>query len=421
MGKKRSPFVSNELAIRLPDLHPGQRQVAECPARFILVVAGRRWGKTHLGIYMALREALMGGRAWWVAPIYRQGQEAWIPLKNAAQNYLFALKPRIREREMSIHFQGTGGWIEVRSADSPQKMRGAGLSLAVLDEAAQMDESVFFEVILPALLDRNGRALLITTPYGSNWVKTLFDRITQGDLKGHPDWAAFRFRTEDNPFLPADALSSILAAYRVAAPTQDIYRQEILAEFVDFEGNPFARIADEARSVFEPRGPFVMGVDFGGNMDPTGLAVFDVGSNGFIYAEAIPPGRSLPVLLDEIVQRAEWNQVSLVCAEGNGLGTYLVGELRDRLTRKRIEFVDFWMTHENKMDIIRQLQFGFEAHGVRILSGLDELVEQLAAYRIYQRGRRVVLSAPYGEHDDLVIAAALAYYAASYWHHPIVY
>ena len=417
MAKKKSLSSSTEISIRLPELHPGQQMVADCPARFILVVAGRRWGKTTLGIYMVLREALMGGRSWWVAPTYRQGQEAWVPLKRAASEYLKSLCQRIRERDMSIEFT-TGGLIEVRSADNPQRMRGAGLSLAVLDEAAQIRAETFYEVILPALIDRNGRALLITTPYGSNWIRDLYEKITKGELANNPEWAAFHFKTTDNPFLPSDSIQSIISAYRAVASSHEVFAQEILGEFVDFSSTPFAEAVRSARADFEPQGPFIMGVDFGGNVDPTGIVIYDAGADGFVYAENLPPGQGLTRLLDEIVLRAEYNSVSLVCAEGNGLGTYLVGELQDRLYRKNIPFVDFWTTHDTKLEILRRLQMAFES-GTKIMSGLDELVEQLASYRIISHGGRTVMSAPHGFHDDLVIAAALAYYAASYWNHPI--
>ena len=46
-------------------------------------------------------------------------------------------------------------------------LRGRNLSGVVLDEAAFMDSSVWFEVIRPALADKQGWALFISTPDGT--------------------------------------------------------------------------------------------------------------------------------------------------------------------------------------------------------------------------------------------------------------
>ena len=58
-----------------PGFHPAQTQVAASPARFRVLVAGRRFGKTMLGTFECMNAAVNGGRAWWVAPTYKQAQE----------------------------------------------------------------------------------------------------------------------------------------------------------------------------------------------------------------------------------------------------------------------------------------------------------------------------------------------------------
>src|SRR3989304_1763613 len=61
--------------------HPGQAAVHEHPARFKVLAAGRRWGKTRLGVHECLDVASAGGRAWWVAPNYKMGEVGWRPLR----------------------------------------------------------------------------------------------------------------------------------------------------------------------------------------------------------------------------------------------------------------------------------------------------------------------------------------------------
>ena len=61
--------------------HPGQAMVHNSLARFKVLAAGRRWGKTRLGVFECLDAASQGKRAWWVAPTYKLGEVGWRPLR----------------------------------------------------------------------------------------------------------------------------------------------------------------------------------------------------------------------------------------------------------------------------------------------------------------------------------------------------
>ena len=54
----------------LPKLNKLQRRIARSKARFKVVACGRRWGKTTLGLSLAMEAAQRGERVWWVAPTY---------------------------------------------------------------------------------------------------------------------------------------------------------------------------------------------------------------------------------------------------------------------------------------------------------------------------------------------------------------
>ena len=57
-------------------LNPGQQEVGASEARFRVVIAGRRWGKTFLAIReLAKRCREPGKRAFYVAPTYRQAKQ----------------------------------------------------------------------------------------------------------------------------------------------------------------------------------------------------------------------------------------------------------------------------------------------------------------------------------------------------------
>ena len=136
--------------------HTGQEEVSRSTARFKVLAAGRRWGKTRLGISEALHAAAKGGRAWWVAPTYPIAMEGWRPLRTMGHELPGA---EVREADRELRVPG-GGVIEVRSADNPQRLRGAGLDFVVLDEAAFMAQQAWTEALRPALSDRQGGCTL---------------------------------------------------------------------------------------------------------------------------------------------------------------------------------------------------------------------------------------------------------------------
>ena len=100
--------------MQLPPLHPGQAAVAASPARFKVLAAGRRWGKTSLGVTLCLRTGLEGGRAWWVAPTFPLAQVGWRVLKVLSRKI-----PRVevREADWMVVLPG-GGEIQVKSAET---------------------------------------------------------------------------------------------------------------------------------------------------------------------------------------------------------------------------------------------------------------------------------------------------------------
>lgn len=213
--------------ILLPEPLPHQLDVLRHPARNKVVVCGRRWGKSLLGLIACVeghgppgsgfRGALQGGQVWWVAPTYPQGQLIWGDLKKALRG-AWAEK---REKLMTIVLPG-GGWVTVKSADDPDALRGVGLDGCVLDEAAFMKEAAWVNGIRPALSDRQGWALFLTTPSGMNWIHGLFETA-----QGSEGWARWQRPTSENPIVPAKELA---AARRDMGEL--MFAQEHLAQFV---------------------------------------------------------------------------------------------------------------------------------------------------------------------------------------------
>jgi len=132
---------------------------------------------------------------------------------------------KVREVDREVLLPG-GGLVQVRSADEPDRLRGAGLDLVVVDEAAFCREETWTRSLRPALTDRLGRALLISTPKGRNWFADLYDSAGRRE-----DWARFQYPTVANPHIPGGEVE----AAALELPSL-VWRQEYLGEFVEAQG-----------------------------------------------------------------------------------------------------------------------------------------------------------------------------------------
>jgi len=209
----------------LPKLHPAQLTVAQSKARFRILVAGRRFGKTRLGTTLCLAKAMEGKNAWWVAPTYAMALEGWKTVRDLAGKYGMEVK----ESEKTVYTKA-GGFVTVRTADNPDRLRGAGLDLVVLDECAFIKEQTWKEVLRPTLTERKGGALFISTPKGiQNWFKRLWD-----DAENNEEWERWQFSSYDNPMIDRKELAT--AKKEIGS---FLFSQEYEAEFVEQSGGLF--------------------------------------------------------------------------------------------------------------------------------------------------------------------------------------
>ena len=210
---------------KLPKLHPAQLEVAKSKARFRILVAGRRFGKTRLGTLLCLAKAMEGKNAWWVAPTYAMALEGWKTVRDLAGKYGMEVK----ESEKTVYTKA-GGFVTVRTADNPDRLRGAGLDFIVLDECAFIKEQTWKEVLRPTLTERKGGALFISTPKGiQNWFKRLYD-----EAENKSDWQRWRFSSYDNPMIDRAELAE--AKTEIGS---FLFSQEYEAEFVEQSGGLF--------------------------------------------------------------------------------------------------------------------------------------------------------------------------------------
>lgn len=185
-------------------LTPKQSAIFLSPARFRVVVAGRRSGKSSLAVAEMIRLARTGYNklCWYIAPSYRMAkQTVWAALKSAVPPQWIR---HTHETELSLTLRGYESTIALRSADNPDALRGVGLDFAVLDEYSTIDPLTWQEVIRPALADKQGEALIMGSPRGYNH---LYDMYTLAQETAH--WAAFKFSTAEGGLVAEEEIAAV--------------------------------------------------------------------------------------------------------------------------------------------------------------------------------------------------------------------
>ena len=204
---------------------PGQAQLhGELQAkRWGVVVCHRRWGKTVMAINHLLRDAVLNSkpnpRYAYIAPTYRQAKAvAWDYLKQFA-----GAVPMVRFHETELRADlPNGARIQLLGAENPDSLRGIYLDGSVLDEMADMPESLFPEIIRPALSDRKGWALFIGTPRGHNAFYELYTAA-----EGQKDWHTAIYRASETGILDDEELDAAKAMM-----TADQFEQEFECSWV---------------------------------------------------------------------------------------------------------------------------------------------------------------------------------------------
>lgn len=357
-----------------------------------------------MGLDRAINTALHGYPVGWFSPIYKMLAEVW----RAAVETLAPVTKRANSQEMRIELI-TGGVVDFWSLDNPDSARGRKYKRVIIDEAAMIArlQEAWQNVIRPTLTDMRGDGLFLSTPKGFNFFKTLFD---YGNDPLMNDWQSWQLPTLTNPFIPPDEIETA----RLELPER-VYRQEYLAEFITdgsfFVGIDAAAIAQEQPTGI-PQHTYVIGADWARSSggDYTVFSVIDATTKEQAAIERYNG-------MDYVTQQNRLKALSQrfnnahVQAEYNSMG----GPLVEQLQRDGLRVTGFTTTAATKHEIITNLHLGLERGDLKILFHPAQIAE-LKAYEARQRAGLPSYSAPDGQHDDTVMALALAWYAINQAH-----
>ena len=215
------------------NLYDKQQDIVKSNARFKVVRAGRRAGKSTYSIEEMCFEAMTGNdrNVFYIAPTQIQSRKIiWEALKSRLGGIGEANESRLEVKLPTT--EGGFSTIYVAGWENRENFRGMKAHLIVFDELDTMKD--FFigwqEIFRPALTDTAGKAIFIGTPKKENPNLRRLEKLSETDS----DYACFHFRTEDNPFIPREEIEK--AKQEIDFET---FKQEYLAEYVDNAGALF--------------------------------------------------------------------------------------------------------------------------------------------------------------------------------------
>ncbi len=279
------------------NLRWAQGQVFNSEKRFRILVAGRRFGKSYLSCIELLRGAIErpGETYFYCAPTYRMAKDiAWKALKKLVPKIWIQAK---NETDLRLDLIN-GSSIELKGTENAMALRGRSLAGVVLDEAAFMDSDVWFEVIRPALADKQGWTLFISTPDGTaSWFYDLWCYVESDPTE---EWQRWCFTTIEGGNVPKEEVEAARAQL-----DERTFRQEFEASFENLSGLVAisfgdANITQEAKDISVA--PLLLGVDF--NIDPmSGICAVKNDDTLYVFDEIIMTGGATTWDFAEEVQR----------------------------------------------------------------------------------------------------------------------
>lgn len=357
-----------------------QKEVWNSPAKYKIVVAGRRVGKTELAAWRLLINALTDGiehkdaARFYVAPTQQQARKVmWGKLHELGSSVI--VKSHINNLEITLV---NGQTISLQGADRPETMRGVKLADLVLDEYADMKPYVLEEILEPALADYDAGYLMIGTPMGRNHFYEEYVKAIAGDDE---EKEGFQYTTYDNPHIKRSFLEKKKKTMSTYA-----FKQEFEASFDNQGSEIFRKEWINWYDDTPPPGQWFIAIDLAGfeevgkknktrNLDSSAMAAVLVDSDGEWWVEEIVHGRwTLDETANKIFELVEKYRPIKVGIEKGIAKQAVMSPLQDQMRRMNRHFVVHDLTHGNQKKndrIIWSLQGRFENGMVNIRKGTD--------------------------------------------------
>lgn len=229
----------------------GQKKAFNDKTRYVVIPAGRRYGKTQGALMRLGRNCLRSEmRALWVDTVQKNIDkyinEILLPfLEPVKELYHWNKQAKV------ITFK-TGSVIHFGSAERPENLEGFAYNEIYLNEAGLIlkggrGEELWYNTLQPMAMDYKAQVLFIGTPKGLGLFRQFFDK---GNDPDEPNWVTHHYTSYDNPYIDDAEIDAI-----VADMPPSVVQQEIYAQFMETDDGAPIIPYELAKEAFERINP----------------------------------------------------------------------------------------------------------------------------------------------------------------------
>ena len=368
------------MRIELPTPHLNQKKILDADKRFIVIMCGRRFGKSELSQILIIKEALKGGNVAYITPTYGLAQVFFERLTK-----VLPFKSNISKLKIYCPNEGS---IEFFTGERLDNLRGRKFHLVIVDEAAFIPdlEDGWNNSIRPTLTDYEGKAVFLSTPRGKNFFYSLFMK------QGENDWQSFKFSTYDNPHINPREIDEA----RIQLP-EVVFEQEYMANPSENSANPFGNAFIKRCVKPISAQPIVCyGIDLAKSVDYTVIIGLDKDGNVAYFDRFQMDWHNTK----ETIKRLP---PAPIVVDSTGVGDPILEDL----LREGVNIEGLKFTSQSKQQLMEGLASAIQQGRIGFPEGV--IVDELDVFEYQFTAHGVRYSAPSGFHDDTVMALALAW------------
>ena len=339
---------------------------------------------------------------WCLGPNYDLADKVFREILAVVSEHLRHRVIDIKVNEKRILLRNLGGGvseIRAKSADNPVSLLGEGLDWIICDECARLKPAIWHSFIAQRLIDRDGWALLISTPKGKGWFFDMWRRGQGGDSH----YESWNFPSWQNPHLKRE----LIEAERERLPER-VFAQELGGQFVEGAGQVFRYVREAATGEWQEPVPgkrYVAGLDLAKVADFSVLVILNQ-ERQVVFVDRFNK-LDWELQVTRVKAAADRYNHATVLVDSTGVGEPIFENLR----KAGLHVEPYRFTAGSKSDLINNLSLMLEKRQLVLPRAelCPELIDELEAfeYSLTEQGT-VRTGAPGGQHDDAVVSLGLA-------------
>jgi len=385
----------------------------------LLLMAGRRAGKSFAIKCRTLKDSLMepGHRSLYVTPFGNLADEIFKEM--IADKYIMRRVKKIEKAPMRKIIFNNGSTITYMMFDDPEKLRGFKFHSVYFDEIQKLESlkgrDNFMNVIFPLVADYGGTISLSGQYRGKNcwWYKMFEENKNNPDFRRWecPSWTGWLYHELGEADPRIQRMKQIMTAAQ--------YGQEVACiptanQNSAFRPEDIVSCIRGKTSNKEEGHAYVCGCDLGRTVDPSFWVVIDMNTATVVHEEERPLGERHEVGAQRLgtLCKKYGNCECFIDTTGGATGGKKVDiDSYLKFYRQKLgNLRSVQMQLKNKNRLIENLILAIENHEISIPKSCTKVIEQLEDYEVkVDNWGNAHYSNGIGEHDDGVVALALAY------------